>query len=462
MTISESKFLWGAASASHQVEGGWDADGKGLSKWDVYTHRYRVTKAVVGKDQTADVAINQYSRAQYLKDIAFMREVGLNAYRFSLSWPRILPDGTGAVNDKGLDYYSRLVDDLIAAGVKPVVTLYHWDYPWTLSEKGGWHNRDSIAWFREYAGVVFGALGDRVELFVTMNEPFIDLFLMDVVAENVRDRRPDPWLATSVQYARQAPALHHLFLAHARTVADYRTSSGKGMIGMAVPLMPTIPIDPAKPEDVAAARLADGVINRWPLEALFQGSYPDDVVEALRTYNPDFLVTPADLDVLADNPPDFLGVNFYAPVYVDHAADRALGFRWFGTNPDRVRAFNGPVRPEAFYDLLMHIRANYGDPPIFITENGTGYGDFDEVMEDGIVKDPLRTDYIRRHIDAMLRARRAGADVRGYMLWSLFDNFEWIQGFERRFGLVHVDFSTQKRTPKQSFYAYRDIIAKNR
>ena len=459
--MKDREFLWGAASAAYQVEGGWRQGGRGLSKWDVYTNDERITEAVVGVQHTGNDAINAYDRAQYLKDIALMRDLGLNAYRFSVSWPRVLPDGTGRVNQTGLDYYSRFVDDLIAAGIAPLLTLYHWDFPAGLFEKGGWHNRDSIAWFRDYAAVMFRALGDRVSHFITMNEPFIDIFYMDLIAENARAGRPEPRRFTSEQYGRQAPALHNLFLAHAETVAEFRRERQDGMIGIALPLYPTIPLDPDNEDDVAAAHLVDGVINRWSLDAVFKGTCPEEVVAALKPHNADFVVPEADLATMKANPGDFLGVNFYSPAYVRADPSSPLGADR-DINPDTVKAFNGPVRPEALHGLLVRIRDEYGNPPVIITENGAGFGDIDEVRDGDAIHDPLRTEYIRRHVEATLQAKAEGADIRGYMVWSLFDNFEWIQGYTRRFGMVHVDFDTQERRPKDSFYAYRDLIARHR
>ena len=456
--MAQGKFLWGVASAAYQVEGGWQADSKGPSKWDIYTNRDKVTVPTTGKQETGNVAINQYSRDQYMKDIAMMRDLGINAYRFSTSWPRVLPEGIGRVNQAGLDYYSRLVDDLVAAGIKPVITLYHWDFPWALHEKGGFHNRAVIDWFREYAGVVFRALGNRVDTFITMNEPFYDLFFMDVIAENVRSGRA-PTDITPAQWARQAPALHNLYLASAAAVGEFRAVGRPGMVGIALPLSPTVPVDAASKDDVAAAAKWDTFFNRWPLDAALKGAYADEVVAVLRQLSPDFSVSDADRAALKANPADFVGVNFYSPHYCRRNDARPLGVEW-GINPDKVQAFNGPVRPDELYRLLMRIQKEYARPS-YVTENGAGFGPNDEVLAGGVVKDPLRADYIRRHIDAVLRARRDGADVRGYMEWCLFDNFEWFRGYDTRFGMVHVDFATQKRTPKQSFQAYREIIAAN-
>ncbi len=461
MAPRAGEFLWGVASAAYQIEGGWDKDGRGLSKWDVYTNDWHITEPQIGRNETGNVAINAHDRDQYLKDIALLKELGVNAYRFSISWPRVLPAGIGAVNRPGIDYYSRLVDDLLAAGIKPVVTLYHWDFPQALHEKGGFHNRDVVAWYTEYAVTVLKALGDRVDTFITMNEPFIDLMMMDLIAENVRDGRLPPERRTAAQYGRQIPALHNLFVAAAGATAEYRRQGFKGMVGLAAPLSPASALDPDNPADVEAAADWERFLNRWPLDASIKGIYAPDVMETLNKLNPGFTVSDADLATLKSGTVDFIGVNFYAPTYVSYDPDDALNAQT-GNNPDAVKAHNGPVRPEALHDLLLYIRDNYGDPPIMITENGAGFGDHDEVMADGIVKDPLRTDYVRRHIDAVLKARDEGADVIGYMEWCPFDNFEWWRGYEARFGMVHVDFETQKRTPKQSFRAYREIIAAHR
>ena len=242
--MNEPRFLWGAASSAFQVEGHPRADGRGPSKWDVYTHQWRITEAVVGVQHDADVAINAYDRGQALADIALMREAGLDAYRFSISWPRIFPDGIGALNRRGIDHYSRFVDDLLAAGIKPLVTLYHWDFPWVLFEQDGWHNRDVAGWFADYASAVFKALGDRVDTFVTINEPQIDLLMMDLIAEKARDGAADPTALTSADLARQAPAMHNLARANAAAVSAYRALGLGGMIGIALPLYPTIPMNP--------------------------------------------------------------------------------------------------------------------------------------------------------------------------------------------------------------------------
>lgn len=459
--MGSTKFLWGAASAAYQVEGAWQADGKGLSNWDIYTNVYRATEPVTGKQETGNVAINAYDRAQYLEDIALMRKLGINCYRFSLSWARLLPDGVGRVNEAGVAHYQQFVVDLLEAGIEPVVTLYHWDLPRALDDRGGWYNPESVGWFRQYASLVREVLGPKVSKFITFNEPFIDLFLIEPMVENIKSGIGDPAVITDAQYGRQAVALHHWLLANALVIGDFRAAGYKGEIGVALPLMPTIPENPGKSDDILSAGLGDAVINRWCLDALFKGSYPVEVLNSFQALNPDFVVTDADLATLAANRPDFLGVNFYAPAYVRHDPRMPLGINWMETNPDPApAAFNGPVRPDYLRRLLERIRDEYDNPPIYITENGAGFGPIDEVVEGETVNDPRRANYIRRHVEAALKAREAGVDLRGYMVWSLFDNFEWLQGYGRRFGLVHVDFDSQKRIPKRSFEVYREIIEK--
>lgn len=455
-----TKFLWGAASAAYQVEGAWQADGKGLSNWDLYTNVYRATETVTGKHETGNVAINAYDRAQYLQDIALMRELGITGYRFSLSWARILPDGVGRINEAGIAHYQQFVVDLLEAGIEPIVTLYHWDLPRALDDRGGWLNRESVGWFRNYASVVREALGAKVSKFITFNEPFIDLFLIEPMIENIKSGVGSPFAITDAQYGHQAVALHHWLVASAETIGDFRAAGYRGEIGMALPLMPTIPENPGKSEDIRAAALADAVINRWCLDALFKGRYPIEVMTLFRQLNPDFAPFEEDFAILAANKPDFLGVNFYAPAFVRQEDSAPLGYDWMNTNPDpEPAAFNGPVRPDYLRRLLERIRDEYDNPAIYITENGAGFGPTDEVLDGDTVHDPRRANYIRRHIEAALKAKENGVDLRGYMVWSLFDNFEWLHGYGRRFGLVHVDFDTQKRTPKRSFDTYRDIVA---
>lgn len=457
MMFAQDKFLWGVASAAYQVEGGYQADGKGRSNWDVYTNDYQVTKVFIGKQHTGNVAINFYDRTQYLQDIALMKQLGVNAYRFSIAWSRILPDGTGKVNSKGIVFYNQLIDDLLANEIEPVITNFHWDLPYVLQEKGGWGNLDSVQWYVEYANVLFKNYGDRVKKFITFNEPFINLFFIEPLAHNAIEKA-NPYAISNETYGKQAEAAHHLLLASAIATQNYHQLNLGGAIGITLSFTPTIPLDANNAEDVQAAAVFDGLHNRWFLDALYKGKYPDDIVKLHQKYNPAFQVSAEDMQLIAVNKPDFLGVNFYAPAYVKADTSAPYAAEWFSTNPDAVKMFNGPVRPEYLYQLLMRIKNEYANPTIYITENGAGFGAADEQLDGDIVKDPLRTDYIKRHIATALQAKHDGVDLRGYLLWSFCDNFEWFFGYDKCFGIVYVDFDSQQRTPKQSFYEYQQII----
>ena len=455
-------FLWGVSTSAYQVEGGYQLDGKGPSNWDVYTNDFQVTKAVIGKNETGNIADNLYDRKQYLEDIALMKRLGVNAYRFSIAWSRILPDGTGEVNAAGIAHYRQLIDDLLANGIEPVVTIYHWDMPQKLAEKGGWANPSSVAWFTHYAEVVFDAFGDRVKRFITVNEPFVELFMIEPsihrILEGVAEDRTD-----SLQiYAQKVVGAHHVLLASARAIHLYRELGLEGEIGISLNFTPTIPANPESVEDVEAARVMDALQNRWFLDAIFKGSYPEPLASLQGKLNPDFTHGSAEMRFISENRPDFVGVNYYAPSYFKADPAAPLGADWAKASPETLEAFNGPVVPDELYRLLMRLHKDYGDPAIYITENGAGFGGTDEDLVEGTVRDRLRSLYLREHVAAALKARAEGARLRGYFLWSLLDNFEWTTGFSHRFGIVHVDFDTQQRVPKESFFEYQRLIASHR
>ncbi len=452
-------FLWGTATAAYQVEGGWQADGKGRSVWDVYTNVDRMAE----NGETANVALNMHDRAQYLEDIALLKASGVNAYRFSLNWPRILPDGTGTPNEKGIAYYRGLVADLKAAGIEPLVTLYHWELPQALADKGGWANREIVDWFRGYAGVVFDSLGADVKLFLALNEPSTDLGFT-AYAKQLREtesREPvslTPLPPAAFTWFPGARMVHHQHLAAAAAVEEYRKRKLSGRIAsVAMLLFPALAASDSE-ADRKAAWLADGLMNRIYLDPMLKGTYPEDVVAALSGVGAALPVEPGDMELIARNRADFLGVNFYSgfPFAADPAAADNWGLRmtWERSPAD---PYNGPVRPDLLTAGLLRLRDEYGNPPMMITENGTGVPGDDELV-DGRVEDTKRTDYLVRHVAALGDAMRQGAAVQGYFHWSSHDNFEWFSGFGRRFGLIHVDFATQKRTPKQSAGVYRAII----
>jgi beta-glucosidase len=432
-------FLFGAATSAYQVEGSPLADGAGPSNW----HRFAHTPGHVAGGDTGDVACDHYRR--WREDLALMKELGLTAYRFSISWSRVLPEGRGRVNPAGLDFYRRLVDELAGAGIAPVATLFHWDYPAALDDRGGWSNPDSPSWFAEYAEVCFSALDDRIALWTTLNEPWVVAdggYLHGVLAPGRRDLFEAPRVG------------HHLLLAHAAAVRAYR-AGWRGRIGIAINVEPKHPASD-RPEDVAAAGRADAYMNRHYLDPLFLGRYPEELREVYgEGWDPAYEATVAAARV----PLDWLGLNYYTRSVVQ--GDPAAWPARAGRVPQdgAVHTETGwEVYPDGLEQTLLWLRERYGPLPLYVTENGAAFAD-PQPAADGRVDDPLRVEYLRSHLAAVARAIERGADVRGYFAWSLFDNLEWSHGFAKRFGLVHVDFATQARTPKASARFYREVIA---
>ncbi len=457
--VAQEKFLWSTASASYQVEGSYQADGKGVSNWDVYTNKYHVTESAMfaGEIQTGNVAINEYDRTQYLKDIALMKDLGVNCYRFSIAWTRLIPDGYGLVNERGVAHYTRFIDDLLASGIEPMITLYHWDLPQALEEKGGWMNPEIVKWYENYSNLVFKSYGKKVKKFITFNEPYINNFLIEPLVQNIIEKQ-NPFRFTSEGLSKRVIAVHHLLLANAIAIKNYHHMKLGGSIGITLSLSPSIAMDENNDADKKAAVIQEGLHNRWFLNALYKGTYPQDILTLYQQYNPAFKPSTADYKLFSENKPDFLGVNYYSPAYVMADDARPFGLNW-QHNPDTVQAFNGAVRPEYLYKLLLWLKEKYNNPAMIITENGAGFGERDEKLVSGKIDDALRTNYISRHIDAALKAKKEGANLQGYTVWSLFDNFEWVFGYKSRFGMVHVNFETQERIPKQSFYEYQKIIS---
>jgi beta-glucosidase len=433
-------FLWGAATSAYQVEGSPLADGAGPSIW----HRFMRTPWLVPSGDNGDVACDHYRL--YEEDVRLMRELGLGAYRFSVAWGRVLPEGTGRVNEKGLDFYRRLVDALLENGIRPLVTLYHWDLPAALDDLGGWLNRDVADWFAEYARVMYRALDGRVEMWATLNEPWVVTdggYLHGALAPGHRNLFEAPI------------ASHHLMLAHAAAVEAYR-AEGKHQIGLVVNLEPKYPASDSE-EDLAATRRADAYMNRQYLDPVFHGRYPDEMREIFGEAWPEFPA--ADLARIRQ-PIDFLGVNYYTRNVTRFDAT-ALPVRAAAVRQKR-HAYTETaweVYPQGLTDTLVWVKEQYGDLPLYITENGAAF--YDPPTADGEVQDPLRVDYLRTHLRAAREAIDQGVDLRGYFAWSLFDNLEWSLGFSKRFGIVHVDFETLKRTPKASARFYSEVIRTN-
>ncbi len=430
-------FSWGTATASYQVEGAWNEDGKGESIWDRFTH----TPDRVVDGSTGDIACDQYHR--YRDDIALMKELGLRGYRFSISWPRVMPQGAGAVNQEGIEYYSRLVDELLANNITPFPTLYHWDLPQALQDRGGWANREIIGWFAEYARVCVDALGDRVKRWIVFNEPavFTHLaYLSGMHAPGIRDSK----LAMLTSHVAN--------LAHAEAVRAIRATGRLEAIGSAYSMAPAYPASESAEDQEAAERL-HGFNNEWFLRPTMTGEYPRCYVEMDRMLER-MDVRPGDFDAMKA-PLDFIGINLYnRDIVADAPGDRNLGVRRLPL-PGAKTMFPSEVHPAAIYQMIMRVSKDYGRP-IYITENGCSYDDGPGA--DGSVHDQRRVDYLEGYIGQVGGALGEGADVRGYYLWSFIDNFEWAFGYTQRFGIVHCDFTTLKRTVKDSGYWYRDMI----
>jgi beta-glucosidase len=432
-------FLWGAATSAYQIEGSPLADGAGIGVW----HRFAHTPGNTLGGATGDIACDHYRR--WAGDIALMRELGLQAYRFSLAWPRIVPEGRGGINRAGIGFYDRLVDGLLGAGIEPVVTLYHWDMPAALDDRGGWLNPDSPGWFAEYAAAAFAALGDRVRWWATLNEPWVVMdagYLFGVNAPGHRNRYEAPLVS------------HHMLLAHAEAVRLYRSRGQGGRIGIVVNLEPKDPAT-AGEEDRAAAARDDAYNNRYHLDPVFFGRYPDELPGIFGDAWP---ARVEDEAARIREPVDFVGVNYYTRRIVRHDPDAMLGWRPVPPPAGSATMATGwEVHPAGLARALAELRARYGAVPIVITENGGAFPDPPSGPGDTL-DDPLRVSCYREHLIALRGEMARGADVRGYFAWSLLDNFEWSSGYSLRFGLVHVDHETQRRTIKASGRYYREII----
>jgi beta-glucosidase len=438
-------FKFGAATAAYQIEGAWDEDGRGESIWD----RFCRTPGAVAGGATGNVACDHYHR--WREDLDLLAAMRIESYRFSISWPRVQPDGRGALNRRGVRFYRRVLEGLLERGIEPVPTLYHWDLPQALQDAGGWAARDTAERFAEYARLMAEQLGDVVAQWITHNEPWVMAFLGHAEGRKAPGVRDWP---TALR------ASHHLLLSHGLAVQALRAGTPAGTpVGITLNLHPQRPVSDSD-EDLAATRIADGYANRWFLDPVLRGSYPEDMIEVFaRRFGPPDSVLPGDLELIAQ-PIDFLGVNYYFPHRV--AADPAaspLGLR-HAPPLGPLTTMGWEQDPSGLHEILVRVRRDYGDVPIAITENGAAFDDGDIV--DGYVDDPARVQYLQGHLAALGRAIADGVDVRRYYVWSLLDNFEWEHGYEQRFGIVHVDYDTQRRVPKRSGLWYRDHIAQSR
>ncbi len=435
-------FLWGAATAAYQIEGSPLADGAGASIW----HRFSHTPGTIYEGHNGDIACDHYRR--WREDIEWMRRLNLNAYRFSIAWARILPEGRGRVNPKGLDFYKQLVDALLENGITPMITLYHWDLPAELQDHGGWVNRDCADWFAEYAQLLFRMLGDRVPLWVTLNEPWVVMALGYLLGQHAPGMR-DIGSATR--------AGHHMLLAHAKAVQAFRAERlSHARIGIVTNLGPQQPATDS-PQDQMIATLWHNFINRYFLDPIFRGEYPQAVLSFVGEFAPP--IREGDME-LTQIPIDFLGVNYYTRNVLTYDANDPFGSRSVRQEGKTYTEMGWEVYPEGLYEILCWIKHEYGDIPLYITENGAAF--HDEVNEKGEVEDTLREDYIRAHIEQCYRALQDGVLLKGFFYWSLMDNFEWAFGYSKRFGLLYVDYETQRRIMKRSGRWYAEWIASQR
>lgn len=441
-------FLWGTATASYQIEGAWDADNKGENIWDMVSH----TPNKILNGDTGDVACDHYYR--YKEDVKLMKELNLTAYRFSISWARIFPLGRGDINEKGVQFYDNLINELLKNGIEPVVTLYHWDLPLALHEIGGWESYEVVDAYIEYAQFIFDHYGDRVKKWITFNEPaiFTVTFYRGGVFTGKSDVRGGYIASTNVN------------LAHAKAINTYRNSKhSDGEIGITLNLSHVYPLSRTT-LNAKAVEFIDGIFNRWYLDPIFNASYPKDILEFLnKKYN--FPPIPAkDLNLLRNNPVDFLGINNYSCMRVEAKEPEDL------TNVSKLvkqnrredreySAYGWEVCPEGFYDLLVRIDKDYNHPSLYITENGMACKD--DIIENGVVQDEDRVNYLKNYFAAAHRAIEKGVKLKGYFIWSLLDNFEWLAGYSIRFGIIRVNYETQERIWKKSAQWYRDMIAEN-
>ena len=430
-------FLWGAATSAYQIEGSPLADGAGPSTW----HRFCRTPGLVAGGDSGDVACDHYRRCA--DDVGLMRELGIQSYRFSTAWGRVLPEGTGRVNSAGLDFYSRLVDTLLQHGIAPSVTLYHWDLPAALEDRGGWAHRDAPSWFAEYAHLMFQTLGDRVPMWATLNEPWVTMDCGYVSGGHAPGRR---------DWAEAAAVSQNLLRAHAAAVAVYRTQ-WKQQIGLVVNLVP-VHAATESAADRAAAQRMDAYLNRHYLDPALLGTFPDELPEMLGEAWP---TMDADEISRLRQPIDFIGINYYLRIVVRDDPTAGPPRAAIVSRPDCPRTAVGwEIYPRGLVEILEWVMSRYGNLPLYITENGAAFDDTPQ--PDGSVKDVERVQYLKEHLQAAGQALQAGVNLRGYFVWSLLDNFEWQQGYSKRFGIVRVDYPTQRRIPKASARFYADVV----
>ncbi len=439
-----SNFLWGAATAAYQIEGAVREDGRGESIWDRFSH----TPGKIENGDTGDIACDHYH--QYPTDLQLMKELGIQSYRFSIAWPRIFPTGKGQSNQAGIDFYHRLIDLLLENEIKPLVTLYHWDLPQGLQDLGGWGNRDIVGYFRDYAQTVFEAYGDRVDQWITLNEPWVFAFAGNYEGIHAPGK-------TDLREAIRVS--HHALLAHFATVKTFREANPPShQIGIALSLSPTEPASANQADQIVAA-IADGFLNRWFLDPVLKGTYPQDLARLYQAHLTEIPNLDEAIEGFSGNPVDFIGVNYYFRTVVRYAPEKGI-FGYEKVNPTgKYTEMGWEVYPEGLFKLLARIAKDYQNPPVYITENGAAF--LDNSSAAAVIEDPDRVAYLQTHLEAAKRAIESGVNLQGYFVWSLLDNFEWAEGLSKRFGLIYVDYQNQQRIVKRSGLWYKNLIRNN-
>jgi beta-glucosidase len=437
-------FLWGAAGSSYQVEGAVQEDGRGVSIWDRFSH----TPGKTFHGDTGDVACDHYHR--FAADVDLMANLGLRAYRFSIAWPRILPEGKGQVNERGLAFYDRLVDTLCQAGIEPFAVLYHWDLPQALDEKGGWLNRDMADYFARYADVVSRRLGDRVKHWATFNEPLCIALLGYFNGEHAPGHQ-------NQTFAEANAALHHVYLAHGKAVPILRANVADSQVGVVLNLSPIYPATDSEADQAAAARF--GLFhNGWFADPMLKGEYPAEMLAGFGADAPN--IQPGDMELIGA-PLDFLGLNYYTRTVVadNPTATDLMKVKTVRVETSEYTDMGWEIYPDGLRNLVEQVQREYHPKEIYVAENGCAVPDVLDAS--GQVHDPRRVAYLKAHLQALRQAVEHGVPVRGYFVWSLLDNFEWAFGYSKRFGLVYVDYATQQRIPKESYHFYQEVIRAN-
>ena len=433
-------FRWGVSTAAYPIEGAWNEDGKGESIWDRFAHHGGNIK----DGSTGDVACDHYHRMP--EDVQLMAELGINTYRFSVSWPRIFPHGTGKPNAGGVDFYNRLIDALLEHRIAPFLVLYQWDLPQALQDKGGWENRDAPGWFADYARTLYGTMGDRVHLWITHNEPFVPSLLSYFEGEHPPALRN---LKRALEVSKQ------ILLSHGLAVRAFREENIEGKIGLSTIFFP-VHAAGNDPEDLVACRRYDGYFHRWFLDPLFRGGFPEDMLAWYRSKGTDFpQLDSREADIIAE-PIDFLGLCYFSRFVVKRGEGTLLEVEMVDAPAERASDMGWEIYPEGIYEVLKRVQEEYTPAEIYVSENGIPLAD--RIEEDGTIRDDRRIDFLSRCLTCVHRAIEEGVPVRGYSVWSLMDNLEWDLGLSKRFGLAYVDYQTLKRIPKQSFRWYGAVV----